>query len=299
MHRISPCIWYNLEALAAAQLYVSVFENSKIEYWSQYIEGDGWPTDLPPETPLNVRFTLCGQEFNAVNGGPIFRPNPAISYFVDCESETQLDMLWKKLGDGGEVLMEVAAYPFSPKFGWLNDRYGVSWQLSLSGQKQKITPYLLFAGACHGKAEEAMNTWCALFGNAGILGIQHYGKDAPDTEPEGSVMYATFQLEGQPFMAADSGYPHNFGFTEGNSFIIYCANQAEIDTLWAKLTEGGQEQPCGWLKDRFGVSWQVVPEEMEKLGDTTNHAQANRVNAALIKMKKIDLQTLRDAYAGI
>ena len=296
MHKIAPCIWFDTNALEAAKFYVTVFENSKIESWSQYMEGDGWPSALPEGTPLNVRFTLCGQEFDAVNGGPEFAPNPAISFYVDCESEAQMDALWKKLSAGGNVLMELGAYPFSQKFGWLADRYGVSWQLSLSGQKQHISPYLLFTKDA--QAEAAINTWCGIFDNAKILYLNHYDKDAAAAagETEGTVMYASFQLEGQPFMAADSGLGHGFTFTEGVSFIVYCATQAEIDTLWAKLTQGGEEQPCGWLKDRYGVSWKIVPKEMEKLGNTSDKTRANRVNSALLQMKKIDLQALRNAY---
>ena len=296
MHRIAPCIWYDTNALEAAEFYVAAFENSKVETWSQYIEGDGWPPALPAGTPLNVRFTLCGQEFNAVNGGPEFSPTPALSFYVDCESEAQLDALWNTLLVGGSVLMELDAYPFSKKFGWLADRYGVNWQLSLSGQQQHITPYLLFTRPP--LAEEAMNTWCGIFEDAKITELHRYDKAAAEAtgEAEGNVMYAHFQLEGQPFMAADSGIGHQFTFTEGVSLMVYCATQAEIDTLWARLTEGGSEQPCGWLKDRFGVSWQIVPKEMEALGDTSDKARANRVNHALLQMKKIDIQTLRDAY---
>lgn len=300
MHRIAPCIWFDTNALEAAEFYVSAFENSKVEAWSQYVEGDGWPSPLPPGAPLNVRFTLCGQEFNAVNGGPIFRPTPAISFYVDCETETQLDALWKKLSSGGFVLMELGGYPFSKKFGWLADRYGVNWQLSLTGEKQHISPYFLFTQDAYSRAEEAMKSWCGTFEDAAIVELNLYDRDAAEAagEREGTVMFASFRLEGQPFMAADSGYDHLFTFTEGVSLMVYCASQSEIDALWARLTEGGAEQPCGWLKDRFGVSWQIVPGEMEKLMDTSEPARAKRVSAALLRMKKIDLQVLRDAWEG-
>ncbi len=296
MQKIAPCIWCDRNALEAAELYVSAFENSRVAYVTHYLENDPFPSDLPAGTPLTVRFFLCGQAFNALNGGPVFKPTPAISFFVDCESEAQMDALWAKLSDGGSVLMEVAEYPFSKRFGWLADRFGVSWQISLSGQKQRISPYLMFTEEVLGKAEEAMRCYADIFDDARIVDIHRYGKDADGQE--GSVMFASFCLAGQSFMAADSAYPHGFTFTEGISFIVYCRDQAEIDFFWNRLADGGEEQACGWLKDRFGVSWQIVPETIEKLGDSADPVRAARVNAALMGMRKIDLRVLRDAYDG-
>jgi predicted 3-demethylubiquinone-9 3-methyltransferase (glyoxalase superfamily) len=296
MRKISPCIWYDRDALQAAELYVSAFENSRIEYVTHYLENDASPSELPAGTPLTARFTLCGQEFIAMNGGPVFRPNPAISFFVDCESETQMDTLWDKLVKGGTVLMEAAEYPFSKRFGWLADRYGVSWQISFSGKRQKITPYLMFTENVCGRAEEAIGFYSGIFGETAPPDIRRYGKDMGGIE--GSVMLATFQMAGQGFMAADSSYPHGFTFNEGISFYVYCHDQGEIDGLWNRLADGGEEQPCGWLKDRFGVSWQIVPRNIEKLCDSANPTKAARVNAALMKMTKIDTQVLQEAYDG-
>lgn len=294
MREIAPCIWFDNNALDAARFYVSVFENSKIEHMSEYLEDDLWPDSLPTGTPLNVRLTLCGQGFNVLNGGPVFRPNPSISFYVDCENETQFDALYKVLSDGGMVLMEPGEYPFSKKFSWVQDRYGVSWQLSFSSLKQKVTPYLMFTEKAHGRAEEAINFYSGVFDDAKILNIQRYGKDAG--QPEGTVMWASFALCGREFMAADSSYPHGFTFTEGTSLMVYCRDQAEIDKLWEVLTTGGEEQPCGWLKDKFGVSWQIVPDDLERLMDTSDPVRARRMNAALLKMKKIDVEVLHDTY---
>lgn len=296
MQKISPCIWYDSDALEAAELYVSAFENSRTEYVTHYAADDVSPSELSSGTPMTVRFTLCGQEFLALNGGPVFKPTPALSFYVDCESREQMDALWDKLSAGGSVLMERAEYPFSRWFGWLADRYGVSWQLSFSGAKQKITPYLMFTEAAHGKAGEAMQFYAALFGDKEQAQIQHYGKDG--NGPEGTVMFANFRMAGQDFMAADSAYPHGFTFSEGISLNVYCRDQAEIDRYWDSLRDGGEEQPCGWVKDRFGLSWQIVPEDMEKLGDSRDPVRSGRANAALMEMKKIDIQTLRDAYEG-
>jgi predicted 3-demethylubiquinone-9 3-methyltransferase (glyoxalase superfamily) len=112
-------------------------------------------------------------------------------------------------------------------------------------------------------------------------------------------MFASFRLGDVDFMAADSSYPHGFTFNEGISFYAYCESQGEIDFFWTRLTDGGEEQQCGWAKDRYGVSWQIVPKDIEKLADSADPVRAGRVNAALMKMKKIDLDALRAAYNGI
>ncbi len=300
MKKIAPCIWFSGNALEAAEYYVSAFENSRVEHVTHYLENDASPSEMPAGSPLNVRLTLCGHEFNAINDGPFFKPNPAVSFYVDCENEAQMDALWTKLANGGSILMEVGEYPFSKRFGWLADRYGVSWQVSSSGQKQKITPYLMFTEKVCGRAEDAMRLYTDVFGCDTKPDILRYGKDADGVNGiEGNVMFASFNIAGSGFMAADSAYPHGFTFSEGVSFIVYCRDQAELDAYWNRLADGGEEQPCGWLKDKFGLSWQIVPQNIEKLGDASDIARAERVNAALMQMKKIDIQVLQDAYDGL
>ncbi len=296
MQKIIPCIWCDRDALEAAELYVSSFENSHVDQVTHYLEGDASPSALPAGTPLTVRFTLCGQTFLAMNGGPVFRPNPALSFFVECETEAQMDALWAKLSEGGFVLMEVAKYPFSERFGWLADRFGVSWQISLTGTKQKIAPYLMFTEGVCGRAEEAMGFYTDSFADSKLLDVHRYGKDGGGIE--GSVMFASFRVAGQEFMAADSAYPHGFTFNEGISLCVYCRDQAEIDGLWRRLGEGGEAQDCGWLKDRFGLSWQVVPHNMDALCDSDDPVRCGRVNAVLMGMKKIDMAALQAAYDG-
>jgi predicted 3-demethylubiquinone-9 3-methyltransferase (glyoxalase superfamily) len=196
--------------------------------------------------------------------------------------------------------MEADKYPFSERFGWLADRFGVSWQISLSGQKQKISPYLMFTEKASGRAEEAMRLYADIFGETASPDIHLYGEDADAVNGvPGKVMFASFSLAGQSFMTADSAYPHGFTFNEGISFYVSCRDQEEIDALWIRLSEDGEEQSCGWLKDKFGVSWQVVPDNIEKLADSADPVRVGRVNAALMKMGKIDAQTLQNAYDGL
>lgn len=153
---------------------------------------------------------------------------------------------------------------------------------------QKITPFLWFDH----EAEEAMNFYVSIFKNSRVLSVSRYGEAGPG--PAGSVMTATFQLEGQEFMALNGGPDHKF--SEAISFYVDCKTQEEVDELWAKLSEGGEEGPCGWLKDKYGLSWQIIPEALGKLLNDPDPAKAQSVMRAMLQMKKIDIKALRQAY---
>jgi predicted 3-demethylubiquinone-9 3-methyltransferase (glyoxalase superfamily) len=152
----------------------------------------------------------------------------------------------------------------------------------------KITPFLWF----NDQAEEAMNFYTAIFKNSKISSVSRYGDGGPG-QP-GSVMTATFELDGQEFMALNGG--PLFAFTEAISFFVNCETQAEVDELWGKLTEGGEESQCGWLKDKFGLSWQIVPSVLGELLNDPDAQKAGRVMNAMLQMKKIDIAGLRAAY---
>lgn len=153
---------------------------------------------------------------------------------------------------------------------------------------QTITPFLWFDT----QAEEAANFYVSIFTNSKILGVSRYGEAGPG--PKGSVMTARFQLDGQEFIALNGG-PH-FKFTEAVSFSVDCKTQAEVDAFWQKLSAGGEEGPCGWLKDRYGLSWQVVPAALGQMLSDPDPKKSKRVMEAMLKMKKIDIQGLRRAY---
>jgi predicted 3-demethylubiquinone-9 3-methyltransferase (glyoxalase superfamily) len=192
--------------------------------------------------------------------------------------------------------MELDKYPFSEKFGWVEDKFGVSWQLNLASSMQKITPFLMFVGKQHGKAEEAMNFYISLFNNSSIGEIERYGKG--EEEPEGTVKHATFSLNGQEFMAMDSNREHPFTFTEATSLFVNCETREEVDELWEKLSEGGEKQRIGWLKDKYGVSWQVVPTVLGELLNDPDPEKSQRVMKSMLQMGKIDIEKLKQAYEG-
>ena len=290
MQKITPFLWFNDHAEEAMTFYTSIFQDSMIESISRF--GDDVPG--PKGKVMTGTFRLAGQEFMALNGGPQYQFTPATSFFVVCQDEKEIDALWEKLSAGGTVLMELGRYPFSEKFGWLNDRYGLSWQLSQAGLQQKITPFLMFVGDQAGRAEEAIRFYTAVFTNSTTINIQHYG--AGMGEPEGTVQHAVFKLNGEEFMALDSGQGHAFTFTPAVSFFVSCETQEEVDYFWEKLSEGGEKGPCGWLTDPFGVSWQIVPTILGVLMNDPDPEKARRVTQAMLQMGKIDIAGLKRAY---
>ena len=296
LQKITPFLWFDTQAEAAANFYVSIFKNSKIKTLSRYGSEGANASGRENGSVMTVAFQIEGQEFVALNGGPVFEITPAISFFVNCESEQEIDTLWEKLSEGGNILMGLNKYPFSEKFGWLKDKFGVTWQLMIGEGMQKITPFLMFGGHQSGKTEEAMNFYVSLFSDAGIIHLERYG--AADEEIEGAIKYARFSLNEQEFMAMDSIREHSFAFSPALSFVVNCKSQEEINHFWDKLSEGGYEeaQQCGWLQDKYGVSWQIVPTAMGKMISDPDPEKSKRVMQAMLQMKKLDLRVLREAY---
>ena len=155
---------------------------------------------------------------------------------------------------------------------------------------QKITPFLWFDG----KAEEAMNFYVSVFKNSKVARVSRYGEAGPG--PKGTVMSATFQLDGQDFFALNGG--PQFVFTPAISFFVNCETQQEVDELWHKLSDGGKKERCGWLKDRYGLSWQIIPSVLGKLLQDPDAEKAKRVMQAMLQMDKIDIERLKQAHRG-
>jgi len=298
---IVPNLWFDREAEQAATFYASVLKDSHVGRVVRASKAGFEITGLSEGTVMTVEFELAGQRFVAINGGPLFKFNPSISFMVAWATEDEVDAIWGKLFEGGSALMELGSYPFSERYGWVQDRYGLSWQVTYSGQRpiiQKITPSLMFTGDNYGKAEAAVNFYTSVFHDAGVDAISRYGKGhEPDREV--AINYASFSLEGQQFAAMESALEHNFTFNEAISLMIECQTQPEIDHYWDKLTsEGGQESVCGWLKDRFGVSWQVTPAVLGQMLGDRDAAKVERVTNAFLKMRKFDIAALKRAFEG-
>ncbi len=290
MQKIVTHLWFDKEAKQASELYVSLFKDSKINSVNTLHDTPSGDADM-------ISFNLAGQNFMAISAGPYFKLNPAISMFVVFDNEEEIDAVWNKLVEGGKVLMEYNTYPWAKKYGWLQDKYGLSWQLSMSEYhklEQKITPSLMFTGGVAGKAKEAIEDYASIFKNSKVEMMMHYEKGEGDKEE--FIKHARFTLEGMNFMAMDSSAPHAFGFNEAISFIIKCDTQEEIDYFWEKLSAVPESEQCGWLKDKYGVSWQIVPSIMNEMLKSGDKEKTARVTQAFLKMKKFDIKTLEEAY---
>jgi predicted 3-demethylubiquinone-9 3-methyltransferase (glyoxalase superfamily) len=291
--KIVPSIWCNGNAAEVANFYVSVFPDSALGPVAHYpTEGLlDFQRDMAGKE-LVVEFNVGGLRMIAINAGPEFTPNPMLSFMLnfdparDERAAERLDDVWAQLSEGGRVLMELAEYPFSPHYGWVQDRYGVSWQLMLTNPDGEprpfVIPALMFANANTNRAEEAARFYVSLFEDARIGTLARWPQAQGEVEA-GSVMFGEFAVGDEWFAVMDSPVRHDFDFNEAISLQIDCADQAEIDHFWKALSTVPEAEQCGWCKDRFGVSWQVVPGDMGEVMDQPENY------AAMMRMKKIVL----------
>jgi len=299
-HKIVPHLWFDKEAREAAHFYASVFPKSSITNITTLRDTPSGDCDV-------VSFTVWGQPFMSISAGPLFKFNPSTSFMVnfdpsqDAEAKTRIDEVWAKLAQGGEVLMPLDKYPFSERYGWVADKFGLSWQLILTNPEGEdrpvIIPSLLFVKNVYGKAEEASDFYLSVFNDAKRGALVRYPAGM-EPDKEGAVMFTDFKLEGQWFAAMDSAREHNFAFNEAISFMVYCNDQKEIDYYWEKLSAVPQAEQCGWLKDKYGLSWQVVPTLMDQMMQDDDPERMARVTKAFLPMKKFNLAELQRAYDG-
>lgn len=306
---IAPCLWFDDEAEEAARFYTDLLPDSRVVSVSRYPKSFDTPGGKPRGSVLTVEFEIAGTPFTALNGGPAFEKNPSVSFFLnfdpsrDPKAREKLDATWERLAEGGTPLMPLDKYPFSERYGWIQDRFGVSWQLILSDpsgeERPFVVPCLLFTGEKAGRAEEAIRFYTSVFPDSKQGLVARYGPDQ-EHDKEGTIMYADFTLGAQWFAAMDSALAHGFGFNEGISLQVPCRDQEEVDRYWQRLTEGGEEGPCGWLKDRFGVSWQVVPIRFMEMIEEGEAGQEGyeRAFQVMLEMKKLDVGQLEKAYTG-
>lgn len=279
MQRFVTNIWCDRNAEEAGRFYASVFPNTTSSVESTYPH-EGL-LDFQQEfagKPLTVSVDLDGTRLVLINAGSEFAPNPSVSFTLNFDplqfegdslaARAQLDALWAALSDGGKVMMPLQEYPFSARYGWVEDRFGVSWQMSLTDPSGDPRPFLmtslLFSGPSQNRAADAVDRYLALFPDS-ELGMRVPYEEATGPASSQAVMFSDFRLGTQWFTAMDSGADEAFPFTCGMSIEVGCADQAEIDRIWDALSAVPEAEQCGWLVDPFGVNWQVVPENMAEL----------------------------------
>lgn len=298
MQKITPHLWFDKEAREAAEFYTSLFPDSKVTSITTLHDTPSGDTDI-------VSFELADQPFMAISAGPLFKFNLSVSFILnfdpsrDKAARENIDALWERLSEGGTTLMPLEKYPFSQRYGWVQDKYGLSWQLILSNpegeERPFIVPSLLFVGDVAGRAEEAINYYLSVFKDSKMGALLRYGA-GQEPDKEGTVMFADFMLEGQWFAAMDSAREHNFAFNEAISFLVNCDTQEEIDYYWSKLSAVAEAEQCGWLKDKFGLSWQISPTALQEMMTKGTREQVDRVTQAFLPMKKLDIKKLEEAF---
>jgi predicted 3-demethylubiquinone-9 3-methyltransferase (glyoxalase superfamily) len=298
MQKIIPHLWFDKEAKEAAAFYISVFPDSKIL-------SEKTLHDTPSGDADTVSFELAGYHFMAISAGPYFKINPSVSFMLnfdpskDEHAKEKLDAIWKKLEDGGTVLMPLQKYPFSEYYGWIQDKYGVSWQLTLTNphgeERPFIIPEMLFTKDIAGKVEEAEKFYMSVFKNSKQGTIAKYPAGM-EPEKEGNIMFSDFMLENQWFAAMESRANHAFSFNEAISFLVKCDTQEEIDYYWEKLSAVPQAEQCGWLKDKYGFSWQISASAMDEMMSKGTEEQIKKLTQCFLKMKKINLSEIQKAF---
>jgi predicted 3-demethylubiquinone-9 3-methyltransferase (glyoxalase superfamily) len=301
MQKITPFLWFDRNAEEAMNFYTSIFSDSNI------IDVLRYPSEENLEGPmkgfggavLTGTFELAGQRFSCLDGGPVFKFNPSVNFMVACESIEETTEIFNKLNEGGQALMPLQKYPFSEMYGWTSDKFGLSWQVGMmpGPSTQKITPAFMFVGKHFGKVDEALTFYTSLFKNSSVNLVAHY--EPGDGDQEGKVKFSSFSLEGQQFSAMESSLMHDFEPNESVSFQVDCQDQAEVDYFWEKMTaDGGQESQCGWLKDKYGFSWQIVPVALGKLMTDPDPEKVKRATHAMLQMNKLVIADLEKAAQG-
>lgn len=282
---IFPCLWYDGDAKESADFYCKVFEGK-----------------ITADTPVVMNIEIFGQKLMLLNGGPHFTKNASVSFLVICDTEDEVQKYWDQLLEGGIALMPLDSYSWSKKYGWVQDKYGVSWQIFL-GEKasdQKVIPTLMFIHENNGKAMQAMELYTRIFPNSKIGNILRYGEGSeghPIAEPAENIQHAHFEIDGYSFFCMDNSYDHQFDFNEGISMVVMTDDQKQTDLYWNFLiSDGGRESMCGWLKDKYGFSWQIVPKRLIQLMSDQDQEKAQKVVQAMMKMQKIIIADLEAAY---
>jgi predicted 3-demethylubiquinone-9 3-methyltransferase (glyoxalase superfamily) len=277
MLSIYPCIWFDQQAQQAASFYEEVFPDA----------------ERLSENPMVVLISIRGTKLMLLNGGPMYQANAAISYFVYCGSDEEIERVYAAFTAKGSIMMPLGTYPWTRRYAWVIDQFGVSWQLDVEPIRaaQKIVPALLFSQPQGHVVAEAVRNYTRIFEPSMILMEAPHPPQADMLE--GALLFAQFKLHDYIFNAMSSTERHEFQFGPGNSFVVECDTQEQIDHFWSELGSGGQYQMCGWLVDRYGVSWQIIPSILPTL--MADPLKRDKVVEAFMKMQKFEIAGLVDA----
>lgn len=287
MQTIIPHLWYDTEAKEAAELYVDLF-GGKID-WNYTI------TDTPSGDAGLIQFQLGDMTLAAISAGPYFKLNESMSLMVNVASKDDVSRLYETLSEGGRVLMPLGEYPFSPYYVWLEDRFGLSWQLSYAPDLDK--PYqfeicLLFSQDQVGLAQPMLDYYKDKLPQASVGQISYYGEGEAPVEAA-KLKYAKLLIGDQKIIAMDHGYGGVASFNEAFSLMVYVDSQEEADSWYEIVSAVPEAEICGWAKDQFGISWQIMPRILMEAYDSASPEQIKAVNAAVMTMKRLDIASIQ------
>lgn len=277
-NEIYPCILFERGAAEAGAFYAELFGGTSRE-----------------DNPFVTMADVFGGKLMLLNYGMPIEKTPALNLHLNIDDDAEVDRIFNGLKEGGRELMPLGSYPWSPRYGWVNDKFGTSWQVYGTGgatQPQTLVPSLMFVGNKLGKCSEAMSLYTSTFPQSRINGAKK--------DEKGNVIHADFEINGYHLYAMDSDGPHAFDFNNGVSILVETNDQAETDRYWESLlSDGGKEMQCGWLEDRFGVRWQIAPKPILRMvTDKSNPEAAQRAIAEMMKQVKLEIAPIEAAYNG-
>lgn len=268
------CFWFNGDAQKAVARYAEIFRDTRII----------------SSNPLVSMAEISTLRFMALNGGPKYEKNSAFSIFYYCESTEEIDRLYPLLMEGGTAVMPLGRYGWADRYAWVVDRFGMHWQLNndVINNPQKAVPCLLFVHEKRTKLREAIAHYANIFNDHRLL-LESLYPEGLGMDPE-HLLFGQFKIGKTVINGLSSTEQHDFDFTPGGSFVVECETQEEIDYLWDKLGKDGRYDMCGWLNDRYGVSWQIVPAVLSELMADPGHSQA--VIETFLPMQKLEIAPL-------
>lgn len=295
--RIVPNLWFDGRVEEAISFYMSTFPGSTVLRTTHFAEASQEMHDNTPGEIQSVEFQVEGLRFIILNGGSLYKMTPSVSFIVYRTDAGQVDALAAQLADGGTVLVPVGDRPEGERYAWVQDKFGVSWQIMLADEPHDATIALLFSGEHTGRAEEALHYYNDTFPGSKIKLLDHYPAGM-EPEREGSLRLGQITIDEHRLSVMDSAQAHEFRPSLGISLVVECNDQLEIDHYWERLSAVPEVEQCGWCQDKFGVYWQVAPIELGDMLSVGSPEQVEAVTTAFMTMKKFNIAALRRAYAG-
>lgn len=289
MQKIIPHLWFDKEALEAVQLYTSLFPDSHMD-WIHDL------TDTPSGDAVLVQFQLANLTLAAISAGPYFKLNESTSLMVHFQNKDELNRIFEALSEAGRVLMPLGEYPFNSHYVWFEDRFGLSWQFFYSPENSRAVQLeicLLFSQKQVGQARSFLEKAQALFLNSQIGTVNHYQENEKQ-EAKALINYGELLLNQQRLVVMDHGFGGENSFNEAFSLMVYTDSQEETQRLYQQLSHVPESEQCGWVKDEFGISWQIVPRPLMEAYENLPKDRMKQVNDAILTMKRLNYDEITE-----